>query len=189
MDPTVWLIPLKDLDSDARDIQLGAVAELELAPGQLEFVGEPLRMVMAALEDRTRYPHVIESGGAAVGVLTLQQGAATLAGWEDDDSAWLLRGFLIDRRRQGEGLGTSAAVAAVKAARNMNRRSGGGERGLVLSVNSRNPAGMAAYLRAGFTDVGEYLGGRAGPQRVMYQPFQGERLELRPQQSRNDVFQ
>lgn len=171
MDSTVWLIPVKDLDSDARAIQLGAVAELELAPEQLDFVGDPLRMMMAALEDGTRYPHVIESGGAAVGVLTLQQGAATLAGWADDDSVWLLRGFLIDRRRQGRGLGTAAAVSAVKAARNLTRRSGSGESGVVLSVNVRNPAGQAAYLRAGFSDVGEYLGGRAGPQRVMYYEF------------------
>ncbi|MEE2569632.1 GNAT family N-acetyltransferase [Pseudarthrobacter sp. J64] len=171
MDSTAWLIPLKDLDPDARAIHLGAVAELELAPGQTDFVGDPLRMVMAALEDGTRHPHVIEGGGAAVGVLTLQRGAATLAGWADDDTAWLLRGFLIDRRMQGKGLGTAAAMAAVTAARQLTRRSGSGELGVVLSVNSRNTAGMSAYLRAGFADVGEYLGGRAGPQRIMYQPF------------------
>lgn len=172
MDSTVWLIPLKDLDQDGRDVQLGAVAELELAPGQLEFVGEPLRMMMAALEDTTRYPYVIENGGAAVGVLTLQQHAATLAGWPADDTAWLLRGFLIDRRAQGRGLGTAAAIAAFGSARSLHKRHGLREAGVVLSVNLRNPVAQAAYRRAGYADAGEYQGGTAGPQRIMFQSFQ-----------------
>lgn len=104
-DRCVWLISLRDLDDDARAIQLGAVAGLELGPGQERFVGEPLRMVLAGLAEESRRPYVIETDGRAVGVLTLQSGAARLAGWPDDDSAWLLRGFLIDRREQGKGLG------------------------------------------------------------------------------------
>jgi hypothetical protein len=98
---SVWLIALDDLGADACAIQLAAVALLELAPGQLEFVGDPLRMALAGLADPSRRPYVIEAGGTAVGVLTLQAGAARLAGWPDDYSAWLLRGFLIDRRCQG----------------------------------------------------------------------------------------
>ncbi|MDQ1057925.1 GNAT superfamily N-acetyltransferase [Arthrobacter globiformis] len=171
MRPDVWLIPLRDLDADARAIQLGAVAELELAPGQQEFVGDPLRMMLAGLEDGSRRPYVIEAGGRAAGVLTLQSGAARLAGWPDDDSAWLLRGFLIDRRRQGQGLGQAAASAAVAAAAKLTVRLGGGQAGVVLSVNERNPAGRGAYLKAGFADKGVYLGGEAGPQRTMYAAF------------------
>lgn len=84
---------------------------------------------------------------------------------------WLLRGFLIDRTRQGLGLGTQAAAAAVREAAKLTARLGGGEAGVVLSVNERNPAGIAAYRRAGFTDRGQYLGGEAGPQRTMYRSF------------------
>jgi GNAT superfamily N-acetyltransferase len=167
----VWLIPLKMLDDDARAIHLGAVAELAVELGQREFVGDPLRMMLISLEEESRFPYVIESGGVAVGVLTLQSGAATLAGWPDDTSVWLLRGFLIDARNQGRGLGTLAARAAVEEARRLTARLGGGQAGVVLSVNERNPAGLAAYAKAGFVDSGAYLGGNAGPQRTMFKAF------------------
>jgi GNAT superfamily N-acetyltransferase len=171
MSQTVWLIPLKSLDSDARDIKLGDIAALNLGPGQEKFVGEPLKMTILALEDESRLPYVIEANGEVVGVLTLQFGAASLAGWPDDDSAWLLRGFLIDRKRQGEGLGSSAAAAAVEEARKVTVRNGGGQAGVVLSVNEGNSTGLAAYARAGFVDRGRYLGGNSGPQRIMYRSF------------------
>jgi GNAT superfamily N-acetyltransferase len=166
-----WLIPLPDLDDDARAIQLHAVAQLELEPGQDRFVGPPLRMALAGLADESRCPYVVEAGGAAVGVLTLQRGAASLAGWPDDHGAWLLRGFLIDRRWQGRGLGTQAAAAAVAAASKLERRHPTGAAGVVLSVNEANPAGLAAYRRAGFLDHGRYTGGTAGPQRTMFCAF------------------
>ena len=171
MDPGVWLISLRELDDDARAIQLGAVAELELGPGQEQFVGDPLRMALTGLAEESRRPYVIESLGRAVGVLTLQAGAAGLAGWPDDDSAWLLRGFLIDRRQQGKGLGPLGAAAAVAAAAKLSVRHGTGETGVVLSVNEANLAGLSAYRRAGFEDRGQYSGGSAGPQRIMFRGF------------------
>jgi GNAT superfamily N-acetyltransferase len=171
MPDSVWLIALKSLDDDARAIKLGEVAELELAEGQQDFAGDPLRMMLVALEEDSRVPFVVDSGGKAVGVLTLQRDAASLAGWADDGSAWLLRGFLIDRTRQGRGLGTQAAAAAVREAAKLTARLGGGEAGVVLSVNERNPAGLAAYRKAGFEGRGQYLGGDAGPQRTMYRAF------------------
>ena len=167
----VWLISLRDLDDDARAIQLGAVAGLSLLPGQERFVGDPLRMALAGLAEESRRPYVVESGGAAVGVLTLQSGAAALAGWPDDRTAWLLRGFLIDGRHQGRGLGTLAATAAVEAAHRLTVRHRGGESGVVLSVNEENHAGLAAYRSAGFLDAGRYLGGSAGPQRTLFRRF------------------
>jgi GNAT superfamily N-acetyltransferase len=167
----VWLIPLKSLDDDARAIQLGEAARLELAPGQSAFVGDPLRMMLTGLEEESRFPYIVESEGRAVGVLTLQSGAARLAGWAEDQAAWLLRGFLIRRQDQGKGLGTLAAQAAVREAERLTARQSGGEAGVVLSVNESNPAGQAAYRKAGFQDRGPYLGGAAGPQRTMYRAF------------------
>jgi GNAT superfamily N-acetyltransferase len=171
MSENVWLIPLKNLDDDARAIKLGEIAELAVTEEQRKFVGDPLRMMLVALEEESRHPFVVDSNGSAVGVLTLQSGAATLAGWEDDDSVWLLRGFLIDRRQQGKGLGTLAAVAAVREAARLTAALGGGQAGVVLSVNELNPAGQAAYRKAGFDDRWQYLGGDAGPQRTMYRAF------------------
>ncbi|MDQ0732548.1 GNAT family N-acetyltransferase [Arthrobacter sp. B1I2] len=167
----VWLIPLRDLDPDARAIQLGAIANMSLVPGQDRFVGDPLRMALAGLAEESRRPYVVEAGGNAVGMLTLQEGAAGLAGWPDDQSAWLLRGFLVDREHQGRGLGTLAAAAAVEAARKLTARHQSGESGVVLSVNQENSAGLSAYRRAGFIDSGPYLGGSAGPQRTMFRSF------------------
>ena len=167
----VWLLPLKNLDDDARAIKLGEIAELEVTEAQRRFVGEPLRMMLIGMEEESRHPIAVDANGAAVGVLTLQTGAATLAGWADDDSVWLLRGFLIDRRQQGKGLGTLAADAAVRAAAKLTAALGGGQTGVVLSVNEENPAGQAAYRKAGFEDRGRYLGGDAGPQRTMYRAF------------------
>ncbi|MDQ0032069.1 GNAT family N-acetyltransferase [Arthrobacter bambusae] len=168
---TVWLVPLKDLDEDARAITLGDVATMGLAAGQEDFVGDPFKMMLMGLEDESRLPYVIEAAGAAVGVFTLQAGAATLAGWPDDHSAWLLRGFLIDQASQGRGLGSLSAAAAAREARNLTARLGGGQAGVVLSVNERNPAAKAAYARAGFLQTGRYLGGSSGPQWTMYRGF------------------
>jgi GNAT superfamily N-acetyltransferase len=167
----VWLMALKNLDDDARAVKLGEIAELDVEEDQRRFVGDPLRMVLVALEEESRYPFAVDSNGAAVGVLTLQAGAATLAGWPDDDSAWLLRGFLVDRRHQGRGLGTSAADAAVRAAAKLTAALGGDQTGVVLSVNEVNPSGQVAYRKAGFEDRGQYLGGDSGPQRTMYRAF------------------
>jgi GNAT superfamily N-acetyltransferase len=167
----VWLLPLKNLDDDARAIKLGEIADFSVTEDQRRFVGEPLRMMLIGLEEESRHPIAIDANGAAVGVLTLQVGAATLAGWADDESVWLLRGFLIDRRQQGKGLGTLAAGAAVRAAAKLTAALGGEQTGVVLSVNDENPAGLAAYRKAGFKDRGRYLGGDAGPQRTMYRGF------------------
>jgi GNAT superfamily N-acetyltransferase len=171
MSEHVWLIALKNLDDDARAIKLGEVAGLELGEGQDRFVGDPLRMILTGLEDSSRFPYVLDANGSAVGVATLQTGAARAAGWADDDSAWLLRGFLVDRRQQGKGFGAAAAAAAVREAARLTAALGGGQRGVVLSVNDANPAGQAAYRKAGFEDRGQYLGGDAGPQRTLYRAF------------------
>ncbi|KQN86409.1 GNAT family N-acetyltransferase [Arthrobacter sp. Leaf69] len=171
MPENVWLMPLKNLDDDARAIKLGEIAELGVTDEQRRFVGEPLRMMLIGLEEESRHPMAIDANGAAVGVLTLQSGAATLAGWADDESVWLLRGFLIDHRQQGKGLGAPAVDAAVRAAAKLTAALGGDQTGVVLSVNEENPAGQSAYRKAGFEDRGRYLGGDAGPQRTMYRPF------------------
>ncbi|MGG5172944.1 GNAT family N-acetyltransferase [Pseudarthrobacter sp. J1738] len=170
----VWLVPLKDLSADALAIKLGDIAELAVEPDQNDFVRDALKMSLIGLEVISRFPFAIEANGEVVGVLTLQYGAATLAGWPDDESVWLLRGLLIDKRFQGQGLGTKAAEAAVLAARRLNVRHQSKQSGVVLSVNERNVPGLRAYRKAGYGDHGQYLGGASGPQRTMFRSFDAE---------------
>ena len=54
----------------------------------------------------------------------------------------------------------------------------------MLSVNEHNPAGQAAYRKAGFEDRGQYLGGDAGPQRTMYRAFLTRSASVGPAVSR-----
>ncbi|AGT08432.1 GNAT family N-acetyltransferase [Paracoccus aminophilus] len=75
-----------------------------------------------------------------------------------------LRGVLIDETHQGKGYGTSAMCALPDHARlhypDMRQ--------IVLTVNLLNPSGRAAYLKAGFADLGEiYYGGSRGPQHIL----------------------
>ena len=79
-----------------RGINDGVFGVVDAGAGQQKFVGDPLRMMLIGLEEESRHPFAVDENGAAVGVLTLQAGAATLAGWPEDNTAWLLRGFLID---------------------------------------------------------------------------------------------
>lgn len=171
---TVVLVPLKAVPEGERGRLLAGIAELQLAPGQSAFVGDPVEMAEAGLADAQRHPFAITANGseaAVVGMGTLHAGAATDTGWQDDDGAILLRGFLVDHRAQGRGYGTAATLAAVDLARELVARLELPATGVVLGVNERNVAGQAAYLKAGFADSGRYLGGRSGPQRIMHRLF------------------
>ncbi|WP_247647066.1 GNAT family N-acetyltransferase [Arthrobacter sp. E3] len=186
----VHLVPLKSVGEDELQRLVVAVAGLSLAPGQDDFVGEPAAMLATALEDTARHPFAIVTaappstgvaenafdGGTVVGLGVLHLGAALEAGWPNAGGAVLLRGFLIDKNRQGRGYGSGAAVAAVELAQELVRASGLSATGLVLSVNERNPAGLAAYLMAKFVDRGQHLGGRSGSQRILYRAFDAETI-------------
>ncbi len=75
-----------------------------------------------------------------------------------------LRGFLIDHRCQGKGLGKSA-VLAIKPFLSANYSD---YQNISLTVNCKNAAAYKCYLNGGFTDSGElYKGGPAGPQHIM----------------------
>lgn len=168
----VTLALLKAADDAKRERLLVGIAGLQLAPGQDAFVGDPAAMAAAALAGPGRHPFAILSAahdGEVVGMGVLHVGVATDTGWPDNDGTILLRGFLIDHRRQGLGYGTRATLAAVELAKELAQEFPAG--GVVLGVNERNAAGKAAYLKAGFTDRGQYLGGRSGPQRIIYRPF------------------
>lgn len=171
---SVSLLPITTVPEPVRSTLLAGISALELMPGQEEFSGEPRPLMAKALTDPQRHLFAITAPGVVpkvVGMGVLHVGAATDAGWFDDDSAILLRGFVVDRREQGLGYGRAAAMAAFELAHGMATELALPALGLVLGVNDGNVAGLHAYARAGFGDRGQYLGGRSGPQRVMYRPF------------------
>ena len=63
----VWLLPLKNLDDDARAVKLGEIALLELGEGQQKFVGERCGCMLITLEEDYRYPFAVDCNGTAVG--------------------------------------------------------------------------------------------------------------------------
>lgn len=82
-----------------------------------------------------------------------------------------LRGMLIDRAHQGRGI----AQVALGQLPTHARDSYPWAREIVLTVNLLNPAGYAAYLKAGFADLGQiYYGGGRGPQHILRLPLPQE---------------
>jgi len=80
-----------------------------------------------------------------------------------------LRAFIVDRARQGQGIGT----AAVRALPDYLPRLYQQAPSIALTVNLINPAARAAYLKGGFVDTGEiYPHGDAGPQNILRMPLQ-----------------
>ena len=184
--PTLTLLPLKNLPEPELETLREGIAGQELAAGQDAFVGEPAEMAQQALDDPARHPFAIVVSAATeaavegshkgfkdrvVGMGVLHVGAATDTGWPDANAAVLLRGFLVDHREQGRGYGGAATRAAVELSRELVADLGLPATGVVLGVNERNTAAHAAYLKAGFVDSGRYLGGRSGPQHIMYCSF------------------
>ncbi|GAA1642206.1 GNAT family N-acetyltransferase [Georgenia ruanii] len=119
------------------------------------------------LPEADREPHrtafVVARGAAAVGY-----GVLDAVGYLDQltdrpREAALLRAFYIDHAQQRRGYGR----AAVRLLPDLVREVVPAARWLYLTVNEKNPAAVRAYAAAGLEDVGRYLGGSHGPQRVM----------------------
>ena len=136
---------------------------LLVAPEQLEFTGT-VADALAGIDDG-RHPHGIWFDRSLVGFFIVDTqfhrefdfcGAGSLG----------IRTFLIDRQRQGQGLGK----AAVKALGPYLAEAYPASAAAWLTVNCRNLAAYRCYEQGGFTDTGDlYLGGAAGPQHVMRQ--------------------
>ncbi|KLN35403.1 hypothetical protein FB00_06425 [Cellulosimicrobium funkei] len=178
-DGSLELLLLDAVPADERDVLLAAALALRLGPGQDAFVPPATDVVDAARADPDR--HLLVARGASGDVVALgvlHPGGApaevvALLGGVGADDVVLFRGFLVDVASQGAGVGTRVTSllpgAVVELAR--VRRRAAPYAALVLTVNERNAAGRRAYARAGLTDRGAYLGGGAGPQRVLARPL------------------
>lgn len=146
-------------DSDLR----AALLEHVLRPDQQDFAPVAVESLAMGDQDPDWVSVAIVIDGAPVGMFALDRGGY-FREFDDDPSAVLFRAFYIAPEHQGNGYAT-AAVSAVRAF--VQDRLPDVTR-VVLTVQHRNAAAMATYLRNGFVKTGnDYLGGLYGPQHVM----------------------
>ncbi len=140
-----------------------AVRALRVHAAQYVFVGD----VAASLADVEATPHseamAVLAGDQVVGFYRVDLYPGAIAGGDYGSACALLRSLMIDRRRQGRGLGTRALRACCADLERRHPRL----RLLALAVNCANSAALGACRRAGFVHDGLYFGGNAGPQHLM----------------------
>ena len=141
-----------------------ALLSLRVLPVQRAWVG----MIADALADLACCPDsdsvAILCDQIPIGHCRIDPHGRSVAGHDFVLPTLGLRGFFIDARWQGQGLGTAALramfvdlVARYSAARQ-----------LALNVNGDNHVAQRLYLGAGFVDSGElYYGGRSGAQQLL----------------------
>lgn len=133
-------------------------------PEQDEFSSAATRTLPEADADSQRTPFAVLAGDEPVGFGVLDR-AGYLADLVDaPERAVLLRAFYLAAGWQGRGLGTAAAREVRSLARQLHPQVDL----VVLTVDERNAAALAAYTAAGFVDTGvRYLAGDSGPQHVL----------------------
>jgi ribosomal protein S18 acetylase RimI-like enzyme len=153
---TVTLAPLDDA------LRPGVEA-IAVEPAQVRFGGIPAQTVVTADREVARESVVIVRDGVVVGYFQLD--TRSVPGAPAAADVLGLRALAIDRRAQGQGVGTAAMAQLPAYVRGRFPR----RRFVVLTVNVDNPPAIALYRRAGFTDagVGVYRGGSSGPQHVL----------------------
>lgn len=140
------------------------VRALQVTPDQRDYVGDAAFNLQQAQADPLSEAMAILADDTVIGFYRLDFAPNAVAGRGFGAPSVGLRAFMLDASQQGRGFGTRAAVAACDDLRLRHPR----RRLLVLMVNCRNRAAVAAYRKAGFVDTGElHAGGRAGPQHLM----------------------
>ena len=140
-----------------------AVLGLQISQAQAEFAGAVARSVAAceAGDPAEVAGLAIRANGEIVGWVLLKRGASA-PDWVPDDAA-VVSGLRIDQREQGRGIG---ALALAELARWAGRHWPQATR-FVLRVDEGNVAGIRAYEKAGWREVGERRIGRVGVERTM----------------------
>lgn len=154
-------VSLRPVDATERAL----VAGITLLPGQETFVAPPAARLATLGPDE--YGFAVMRGEAVAGFLVIDLAYAVTRPFAEPGEAGL-RSMAIDAGLQGQGVARAAlaALPALMAERFPEVPA------LLLTVNERNPRARRAYLRAGFVDTGAiYLGGSAGPQRILRMPL------------------
>jgi RimJ/RimL family protein N-acetyltransferase len=122
------------------------------ASDTLALAANPLRRAVAALDD----------DGEPVAFMILDTGASMVAVHRPGTVG--VRGFYVDARHQGRGIGTAVLRALPAYVREHYPEA---DR-IALTVNVANPSAQRAYFRAGFVDTGErYSAVPSAPQLVL----------------------
>lgn len=153
------IVMLTPLDDALRP----GVQAIQVAPDQVRFGGIPSQTMAGGDRDPARESVVIVRDGIVVGFFQLDTRSVPGAPAAADIIG--LRALAIDRRAQGQGVGTAAMAQLPAYVRERFPR----RRFVMLTVNTDNPPAIALYRHAGFVEAGTgiYHGGRAGPQHVL----------------------
>ena len=145
------------------DVERAAVLGLQIDAEQVEFAGLVARSVAAceAGDPAEVAGLAIRVGGDVVGWVVLKRGASA-PDWVGD-GAVVVSGLRIDAGHQGRGIGSAALAEMARWV----ARSWPESARMVLRVDDGNRAGIRAYAKAGWIEIGERFVGRVGLERTM----------------------
>jgi ribosomal protein S18 acetylase RimI-like enzyme len=155
---------------DLSSAQQASVRRLKITDAQVEFSGSIEKAIAACESDQAG--HIV---GLAlcyrenvVGFLLVKQSTAA-PDWTPPGAA-IISALRIDQAHQGRGFGTTALqVLPDWIAQHWSHINA-----LVLSVDEGNTAGIRAYQKAGFHDLGQRVPGRIGYVRYMFRALKPE---------------
>lgn len=144
---------------------LAEVAELQVAPEQIKFVG-CIEDIMVNI-DNFIHPHVMLFNDTVVGFFLIDTTYSAQYPFAAPGSLGL-RAFFVSEPFQGQGFGKQAVqLLSIYLPAHYPQYDT-----IYLTVNCKNPAAKRCYELGGFRDTGElYLGGDAGPQQIMILNF------------------
>ena len=162
---------LDEVSRDALPDVLNDLAGIEIHPDQRDFSLPASAVLENSRHDPSRRTFAILLQGLhtveVVGIGVLQPNGADHKLWPLRQPHVLLRGFSVDARYQGQGIGAAATGEAVALA----QRTFPMAVAVVLTVHVNNVAGQRAYERVGFAYTGRLVFGRAGEEYVMSVPL------------------
>lgn len=136
--------------------------DYELPSDQLQFTTLPKDIIKRDLENPHRYLVVIRVRNEVGGFFELDESEMRNK-YTDQPKALLLRGYSVDPKLQGRGVGSGSLQALPDFIRNEFPAF----EEVVLGVNVQNEPAKRLYERAGFTDTGRRVTGRNGEMIVM----------------------
>ncbi|MTD31029.1 GNAT family N-acetyltransferase [Planomicrobium sp. YIM 101495] len=134
----------------------------DLPSDQLEFTGLPQEIIKRDAANPLKHLVVIKVGGEVGGFFELDE-SADRDKYTDKPKALLMRGYSVNPKLQGRGVG-SGSLAALPV---FVRKEFPSFEEVVLGVNVRNKPAQKMFERAGFVDTGRRVVGRSGEQLVM----------------------
>lgn len=143
------------------------VTHIAVHPDQRPFCGT---VAEALADDPGRVDlHMICRDGAPVGLFKVDRGYPRDYSFASAGDLGL-RAVMVDAAAQGTGVGKAAMTALHGYLPTLYSEA----EAIWLTVNFRNPAARAVYLKSGFTETGEiWRGGKNGPQHVMRLALRG----------------